>query len=88
MQSIIDWWNRLPYTVTGPIVRAVRVFVYAFVPALALFTVDGNAAAFELAFRTAISAALLALIDKGVREQRIARNATDEGTDPVIGDEA
>lgn len=85
-------WTSLPYIFTGPVTRAVRVLVYGAIPVIALFVTDGNADTFLIGLRIALSAAILALIDKGQREVRIARAAADltsgaaeEPSDGAIG---
>ena len=87
MQPIIDWWNSLPYVYTGAIVRAVRVFVYGAIPVVAAWILSGNNDDLITGLRMDASAAVLALIDKGVREARIASKANEDATDPVEGDE-
>lgn len=80
-------WASLPYTVTGPVTRAVRVMIYGAIPVIALYVSDGNFDAFAIGIRIALSAAILALIDKGQREVRNARSA-GAVTSGVAGDES
>ena len=55
--------------------RSLRVFLYAEIPALALFVSGMNAHDFEVASRAALAAALLALLDKGRMAYSSARKS-------------
>jgi len=51
--------------------RALRVFVYGAIPAVAAWVLDSNPATLEISLRVALAAGLLALLDK-VRMSRSA----------------
>lgn len=92
MTKLKEWWAALPYSVTGAITRAVRVLIYGLIPTLSAYILTGDLATFEASLRVALSAAILALIDKAQREVRVARKANadvsgpaDPGDPPVDG---
>lgn len=80
--NLVAWWNSLPYWLTGSIVRAARVAAYGLIPTVAAFVLTNDLNTFEASVRVAISAAILALLDKTQRELRVAAKAESDVSGP------